>query len=83
VGTERASSAEGPTAAELSELILELERLRRENRRLEQLLGLSGPHPLPEEISGDRTSGRRKRARIGTAETGLASDIYNQIYWSQ
>jgi hypothetical protein len=49
VGTKRTSSTEAPTAAEPSELIAELERLRRENRRLERLLGLNGPHPLPEE----------------------------------
>lgn len=46
---ERADGSGDPTTAEVPELIRELERLRRENRRLERLLGLSGPRPLPEE----------------------------------
>jgi hypothetical protein len=49
VDAERADGPGDPTTAEVSELIRELERLRHENRRLERLLGLSGPRPLPEE----------------------------------
>lgn len=49
MGTEGPSTAGDPSAAEVPRLMRELERLRHENRRLERLLGLSGPHPLPEE----------------------------------
>jgi hypothetical protein len=49
VDAERGNSPGDPSTAEVPELIRELEQLRRENRRLERLLGLSGPRPLPEE----------------------------------
>ena len=49
VDGERVYSPGDPTTAEVPVLIRELERLRRENHRLERLLGLSGSHPLPDE----------------------------------
>jgi len=49
VDIERTSSAGDLENAGVPELIRELERLRRENQRLERLLGLSGPRPLPDE----------------------------------
>jgi hypothetical protein len=49
MGTERTTRTGHPDAAAGPGLIREVERLRIENRRLERLLGLSGPHPLPEE----------------------------------
>jgi superfamily II DNA or RNA helicase len=39
----------GSQHAELAHLLHEVENLRQENRRLERLLGLSGPRPLPDE----------------------------------
>jgi hypothetical protein len=47
--TEIAGPADELHHAELTRLRRELERLHQENRRLERLLGLSGPRALPDE----------------------------------